>query len=437
LTAPIPNREIRVGDCRALLRDLPDESVNCVVTSPPYWGLRDYGVDGQLGLEATPEEYVALMVEVFSDIRRVLRADGTLWLNLGDSYVSAPPGNKREDLARSRDVKGPARRRRAWNAGAASIHPTRGARGDRLANGHGKMTARKTFRRDGAAVGGPAHLSAPDLKLKDKVGIPWRVAFALQAEGWYLRSDIIWAKPNPMPEAVLDRPTSAHEYVFLFSKSPRYFYDAKAIREPVTGRSHPRGDGVNPKAGPKDDARNDQGLKTSTRFGRGDGFRAGKNETSNGVLGEHRTRAGFNERWRTKQNASFSGAVTELVDERNKRSVWTIATEPYARAHFATFPKKLVEPCILAGCPPGGLVLDPFGGSGTVGEVAEVLGRRWILLELNPAYAEMARARTAQLGLFGDAAASVSAENRGVGWGGGLHCDPVPDHPTRGPRVRG
>jgi site-specific DNA-methyltransferase (adenine-specific) len=361
----LPNREIRVGDCRALLRELPDESVNCVVTSPPYWGLRDYGVDGQLGLEETPEQYVAGMVEVFREVRRVLRADGTCWVNLGDSFVGAPSGNRKEDLARSRDVKGPARRRRSWNDGA--ITPSRGWRGDRLANGRGDNPAilrKKT--RAGAPGSAPAHLAAPGLKPKDLVGIPWRVAFALQSDGWWLRSDIVWHKPNCMPESVSDRPTRAHDYLFLLTKSAKYSYDGEAIKERATGGAHSRGDGRNPKAS-KDQAR----------------------------------------RARSRQNESFSQSTPNLVTMRAKRSVWTIQSEPYHGAHFATFPKKLVEPCILAGCPAGGFVLDPFGGSGTVGEVAEALGRRWMLLELNTAYAEIARARTAQRGLFGDVAAQA------------------------------
>lgn len=368
-------RQVHVGDCRDLLRQMDDDSVNCVVTSPPYWGLRDYGVAGQLGLEKTPEEFVANMVEVFREVRRVLRSDGTLWLNFGDTYVSSPSGNRLEDLTRSRDVKGPARRRRGWNEGANKIAPSRAPNGTNLANGHGKITGRKSFRRDGAPVAGPAHLSAPNLKPKDLVGIPWRVAFALQADGWWLRSDIVWHKPTCMPESVTDRPTRAHDYLFLMTKSAKYSYDADAIKEPATGGAHGSGTGVNPKS-----------------------TGAGENE-----LSVDRRKHGFNQRWRVKQNASFSGSVKDVVETRAKRSVWTVQSEPFEGAHFATFPTKLVTPCILAGCPVDGIVLDPFGGSGTVGEVAEALGRRWILLELSSEYAELARARTAQLGLFVEA----------------------------------
>ena len=230
-----------LGDAATVLRELPERSAQCVVTSPPYWGLRDYGIGEQLGLEATPDEYVAKMVTVFREVRRVLRDAGTLWLNLGDSYGDA----------------------------------------------------------------------------KQLQGIPWRVAFALQADGWYLRRDRIWHKPNPMPDSVTDRCTKAHEYIFLLSKSPRYYYNAEAIAEP----------------------------------------------------------------------AQCAG------DPRNKRSVWTVTTKPFSGAHFATFPPDLIEPCIKAGCPKDGTVLDPFGGAGTTGMVAARLGRNAVLLELNAGYAEMAHAR--------------------------------------------
>ena len=308
-----------VGDCRELLRQLPDESVHCCVTSPPYWGLRDYGVSGQLGLEPTPEEYVANMVEVFREVRRVLRGDGTCWVNLGDSYASGATG--RNDTDRE----------------------TPGGRGGSFRGG-----ARVKLDIDSG------------LKPKDLVGIPWRVAFALQADGWYLRSDIIWSKPNPMPESVTDRPTKAHEYLFLLSRSERYHYDADAVKEPPS-----------PTSG------------GSRREFRGGGAYTGGNSFHNDAVRSNVT----------------PGNDGELA-ARNRRTVWTIATEPTPDAHFATFPRKLVEPCILAGCPLGGTVLDPFGGSGTVGRVAEDLGRRWILFDLNPKYAEIAKRKTAQMGLL-------------------------------------
>ena len=372
---------VHVGDVLNVLPTLAAESVNCVVTSPPYWGLRDYGTDGQLGLEPTPEAYVAKLVAVFREVRRVLRDDGTLWLNLGDSYAGGNYRGGGIDTASDKQRS---------NFGTTDFMATK------------------------ANV-------PPGLKPKDLVGIPWRVAFALQADGWYLRSDIIWSKPNPMPESVTDRPTKAHEYVFLLSKQPRYWYDAEAIADytayPVPRSRAPSGD-------------------YSISSGRNDG-------------GEHRS----------------GGFVTSVT--RNRRTVWTIATQTYPEAHFATYPEKLVEPCVLAGCPSRvcaacgapweritettrtfesgsgraghlphgkngdglqgggatldirrgpvahvstlgwqptcahdaatipGTVLDPFTGSGTTGAVACRLGRNFVGVELNPEYAEMAERRIA------------------------------------------
>jgi DNA modification methylase len=317
------------------LRQLPDESVHCVVTSPPYWGLRDYGAEGQIGLEPTPQEFVAKIVEVFQEVRRVLRKDGVCWLNLGDSYAAGKMGRDDEDEANLR------RRFEAFGTG----RPKAGRKG---ANGQQR--------------------SVPlGFKPKDLVGIPWMVAFALRADGWWLRSDIIWSKPNPMPESVTDRPTKAHEYVFLLTKSERYFYDAEAIKEDATY------------AGP-----NAPGSQAS-----GQGFtrrapeiRKRKNEAL-----AKRQYAGFNDRW----DAAERDGTAPL--SRNKRSVWTIATAPFPEAHFATFPPELPEICIKAGCPVGGTVLDPFGGAGTTGLVADRLQRNCILIELNPEYAAMARRR--------------------------------------------
>lgn len=253
------------GDCRESLRTLDAGSVQTCVTSPPYFGLRDYGHDGQIGLEPTPDEFVAELVSVFREVRRVLRDDGTLWLNLGDSYAS--------------DFKG--------TGGLNSKQPTNA----------GSLYAPRKFN----------HGAKP----KDLLGIPWRVAFALQADGWYLRSDIIWSKPNPMPESVTDRPTKAHEYVFLLSKSPRYFYDADAIREKLADANAQR---------------TTAHYDTADRYGAGNGGNGGLDSLAARMRsGEH------------------SGA--------NKRSVWTVATQPYPGAHFATFPPKLIEPCILAGSP--------------------------------------------------------------------------------------
>ncbi len=317
------------GDCLTALRALPESSVNCCVTSPPYWGLRDYGVAGQIGLEDTLESYVERLVEVFSEVARVLRDDGTLWLNLGDCYTASGWGG----------CVG----RKSLNGGSQHAHD-RAARkvrsGQRLGN-------RSSFRRDRQDFRSVPHRNVSELPTKNLIGVPWRVAFALQASGWVLRSDIIWHKPNPMPESVTDRPTKAHEYIFLFAKSERYHYNAEAIKEKASENSHPRGNGKNPKA---------------------------RHDGQNG----------------SKQNSSFSESVTELVEARNKRSVWSVPTHPYKGAHFATFPPALIKPCILAGCPVGGTVLDPFGGSGTTGMVALELGRKAVLIELNPEYAAMA-----------------------------------------------
>ena len=330
---------ILVGDVRAMLETLPDESVHCVVTSPPYWGLRDYGVDGQLGLEPTPGEYVAKMVEVFREVRRVLRTDGTLWLNLGDSYA---------------------------NTGAADSSKVGGFTGDRIRNN-----------RKGIMDSRPRGIPS-GLKPKDLVGIPWRLAFALQADGWWLRQDIIWSKPNPMPESVRDRCTKAHEYIFLLTKSERYWYDAEAISEEATGgdpgnvthkhvAAYENGD---------DKARTKAGL-LSYSF-----KRRTATEGKPGAPKQHRE---------DRDDIAYYGT-------RNKRSVWTITTKGFSEAHFATFPPELPEICIKAGCPPGGVVLDPFFGAGTTGLVADRLGRDCIGIELNPAYADMARRR-----ILGDA----------------------------------
>ena len=304
---------ILVGDCIESMRGLPDQSVQTCVTSPPYFGLRDYGHDGQIGLEPTPDEFVGKLVEVFREVRRVLRDDGTLWLNLGDSY--------------------------ARNAGPEE---------SKLASLHTMGVGQKKAHEMGAMRKGE-NKPPPGLKPKDLIGIPWRVAFALQADGWYLRQDIIWHKPNPMPESVTDRCTKAHEYIFLLSKSERYFYDAEAVSEACSGKPHAPGNKCSTSGG---HLRNDFGTDAMQR-------------------------------------------VWGASGRRNKRSVWTVTTKPFKGAHFATFPPDLIEPCIKAGCPEGGIVLDPFGGSGTTGVVAQTWGRKFILCELNPEYAQMARDRIA------------------------------------------
>jgi DNA modification methylase len=351
----LPLNTIIHGDALDVLLTCPNESVNCIVTSPPYWGLRDYNLEpqiwggdpacrhewaetvvpsgggngksfrrdreawhnrgtcqpgfcskcgawlGSFGLEPTPELYVKHSVQIFSEVRRVMRKDGTLWLNIGDSYAAGGREANQEHLERM---------------------------------GNGTCTARAL---------GPK-MAPPGLKPKDLVGIPWRIAFALQADGWYLRSDIIWHKPNPMPESVTDRPTKAHEYIFLMSKSERYYYDANAITEKS----------VMP-AGTAGTWRGNVDFKLP-----GGGPRFAKPNLGGSIDGT-----------------------------RNKRSVWTVATRPFPEAHFATFPEKLVEPCIKAGCPEGGVVLDPFGGSGTVGVVAKKLFRNYVLIDLNPDYCAM------------------------------------------------
>ena len=305
------------GDVINRLKDLPDRSIQCVVTSPPYWGLRDYGVEGQLGLEPTPELYVENMVEVFREIKRVLKDDGTCWLNLGDTYSAQRWTKKGLDYTEAQPMNG---MKDNWRA----IAPTK-------------------------------YSGLPD---KNLVGIPWRVAFALQSDGWYLRQDIIWHKPNPMPESVQDRCTKAHEYIFLLTKSANYFYDADAVREPVAESSIGR---LNQNI--------DQQVGTT---------RANGGKKSNGNL----------------------KAVGDIEKGRNKRSVWTITTKPYKEAHFAVFPPKIPELCIKAGSKEGDIVLDPFFGSGTTGWVAQRLGRKWIGIELNAEYIKIAEKRFAQRELF-------------------------------------
>jgi len=323
------------------LRSLPDASVHCIVTSPPYWGLRDYGVPGQLGLEKTPEEYLARMVEVFREARRVLRDDGTAWCNLGDSYAGSGCG---------------------WGGGSFS------EKSGHFQKIHGDVEHKNKDQ-----------TPPPGLKPKDLCGIPWRLALALQADGWYLRCDIIWAKPNPMPESVTDRPTRAHEYIFLLSKSARYYYDAEAIMEPVSENTH---------------ARISQDL--AKQIG---SFRANGGGKTNGpmkavVKGSTRKMAEAGSG--IKHNDSYETAMALKVSARNKRTVWAVPSAAFKDAHFATFSPKLIEPCILAGCPRGGTVLDPFVGSGTTCAVAKALGRNSIGIELNPKYVAMAERRVAR-----------------------------------------
>tara|TARA_R100001594_G_scaffold7420_1_gene20071 strand:+ start:978 stop:1904 length:927 start_codon:yes stop_codon:yes gene_type:complete len=299
------------GNVTDKLKEIESNTVQCVVTSPPYWGLRDYGSDGQLGLEETPEEYVENMVEVFREIKRVLKNDGTVWLNLGDTYLAQTgkgfPGTGQRNIPNS-----------------------------------SKYAAKKIKR-------------PKSLKPKNIIGIPWRVAFALQSDGWYLRQDIIWHKPNPMPESVKDRCTKSHEYIFLLTKSAKYYYNIDAIREPHQTNS------VNKMRDRSTESYNNSYIKD--RFSKG-------------------------ERPQGHENG------------RNKRSVWSINTKPYKEAHFAVFPPKLPELCIKAGSAKGDIILDPFFGSGTTGWVAQRLGRKWIGVELNPEYIKIANKRFQQQELF-------------------------------------
>ena len=366
---------ILVGDCREKLASLGDGSINCCVTSPPYYGLRDYGSASQIGLEDTPDAFVNQLVSVFREVRRVLRDDGTLWLNLGDSYAGSGKGGN------------PEAGKQATNKGSQTVRVLYGETGKTAREAAVTNVTRKTWRAGAGRADGEVDErgqrnrngigAVADIKAKDLIGIPWMVAFALRADGWYLRQDIIWHKPNPMPESVQDRCTRAHEYVFMLSKSARYFYDADAISEDAI---YP-GDLGLLRRPDGDDLPNVAAYAKSVRT------RQAAKRTLDKQRGHGRRHAGFNDRWDAmERDEQCSGT-------RNKRSVWTVATRPYAEAHFATYPPALIEPCILAGCPVGGKVLDPFGGAGTTGLVADRLGRNAVLIELNPEYAELARHR--------------------------------------------
>lgn len=308
--------KILCGDALSVLKTLPDQSVNCCITSPPYFGLRNYGIDGQIGLESTIDQYVQKLVDVFHEVHRVLRDDGTLWVNLGDSY----------------------------NAGRNGGHPG--------GKKQWKPEQKKYQERSGANVEG--------LKPKDLIGVPWRVAFALQKDGWILRQDIIWHKPGPMPESCQDRCTRSHEYLFLLAKNNKYYYDAEAIKEKAKyGEHHAKYQGTYHRhkieSMQKDGATN------------GEAYQCGLQNPAKNPL------------------------------KRNKRSVWTVQTASYDGAHFAVFPPALIEPCVLAGCPVDGVVLDPFAGSGTTGMVAKQQGRNSVLIELNPQYVKLIEERCAEV----------------------------------------
>jgi DNA modification methylase len=373
---------IKQGDWLEVLKTMPNCSVHCVVTSPPYWGLRDYGVAGQLGLERTPEEYVAKMVEGFREVRRVLRDDGTCWVNLGDSYAS----NGGHSDSQCNDRRG------EYNIGRRPEHEVRAFRA--------RAGSDCDPKRGSAAAGQPKKHCAT-LKPKDLTGVPWLVAFALRADGWYLRQDIIWAKPNPMPESVTDRCTKSHEYIFLLTKSARYWYDQNAILEPVSESTHARlaqdveaqigseraNGGHKTNGNMKAVARTPTSYKGSVPGRRGGPGQDRRSDNDRSARKLAASGSGI------KSNESFSNAVCCLVEQRNKRSVWTVTTRGYAEAHFATFPPEIPEICIKAGCPEGGTVLDPFCGAGTTGMVAKRLMRSFVGIELNPQYVEMARRR--------------------------------------------
>jgi DNA modification methylase len=346
------------GDCRDVLKTLPDESVHCVVTSPPYFGLRDYGVAGQLGLETSLAAFIDAMVGVFEEVRRVLRSDGTAWVNMGDSYAN--------------DGK--------W--------------GGHTGGKHVKALHCSPIGRNKRYTG---------LKPKDLCGMPWRLAFAMQEAGWWLRQDIIWAKPNPMPESVLDRCTKAHEYIFLLAKSERYYFDGDAIAEDaitednrrpygsegawqLDGRPEEQKHGGEQRKSKMPDGW-DTGQGAHGTVHRGGREKGKKVELARGFRGGSYVQGEPGPRKEVGNTYAPDGF------KRNKRSVWTVATAPYKESHFATFPPALIKPCIIAGCPAGGTVLDPFFGAGTTGLVADRNGRNCIGIELNPEYAAMAERR--------------------------------------------
>jgi len=330
------NNNIFQGDSLEILKTFPDASVDCCVTSPPYYGLRDYGKAGQIGLEDTPESFIAKLVSVFQEVYRVLKPEATLWLNIGDSYASTGKNRTEEQAAASSILAG------------------------------GKTNQAQILKQKSKITG--------DLKQKDLIGIPWMLAFALRSEGWYLRQDIIWHKPNPMPESVTDRCTKAHEYIFLLSKSKRYYFDAEVIKTVAKN--------------PADDLRR---LKAQTWDNKNtpDTLRNGIRPKS----GNKSRKTGSERGCPADTGSNVCGSVPWEGEKANKRSVWTVNTKPYKEAHFATFPVELIKDCVLAGCPVGGLVLDPFMGAGTTALVAYMQQRNYVGIELNPAYVQIANDR--------------------------------------------
>lgn len=408
--------KVYLGNSLEVIKTFPDESVDCVVTSPPYYGLRDYGTgtwvggdpncdheaarkktrfdyaidekqasskgtdmkcysnvcpicgavrkDEQIGLEETPEAYIERLVSLFREIRRVLKKEGTCWVNLGDSYNSSPSGNSAENIETHRD----------------SISYKKVKKGE----------DRSQQRKAGLVKG---------LKPKDLIGIPWMFAFAMRADGWYLRQDIIWHKPNPMPEAVTDRCTKSHEYIFLFSKSQKYFFDYEAIMEEAVTQ-------VDPRIGKRVEY---DGMRKGQEGTGNRSFVSLKVRYGNGTKAERTHEQGYAQKENGGHRDNSGGFDSEMVIKdgmvvRNKRDVWSVQVRPNKEAHFATYPQMLIQPCILAGCKQGGVVLDPFMGSGTTGIVARKLGRKYVGIELNPEYQKMAERRIANLGedLFSD-----------------------------------
>ncbi|WP_212692497.1 DNA-methyltransferase [Vallitalea guaymasensis] len=336
-------------DCRKGLKLIDDNSIDCCITSPPYWGLRDYGVDGQIGLEDTLQKYIENMVQVFREIKRVLKKDGTVWLNLGDSYVGTGGDRKKA-------VLNPVFYQQQQ-------HNPKGGRYEKI-----------------------QELKKINLKPKDLIGIPWRIAFALQDDGWYLRSDIIWSKSNCMPESAKDRPTKAHEYIFLLSKSRKYYYDYQSIMEPIAASTIQRlsQDIENQKGSDRANGGSKRNGAMKAVIGKGNSktFRGG---------GSYTKGQSFNNS-STSERESHGNAVNEN-GVRNKRTVWTVSTSQFKQAHFATFPEKLIEPCVFAGCPKNGIVLDPFMGSGTTALVAWENNRNYIGFELNNDYKDISQKR--------------------------------------------
>lgn len=353
-----PDVTLYHGDALGVLRELPDESVDCCTTSPPYWGLRDYGHPDQIGLEPTPNGYITSLIQVFAEVRRVLTAGGTLWLNLGDGYAQGSKGNSGE------------------------IRP-----GDKQGTNTGSLATRRGSKIGPKRTGGTNGFCKP----KDLLGMPWRVAFALQDDGWWLRSAITWCKPNPMPESVTDRPTKGTEMVFMLSRSPRYYFGQDDLREPYSY----------------------DGRKILEIHGTSEAGHANYANREGKSRWPGLSAAAAAARREVKEGGHVESEPMEITHAgRNIRDYWLIAPEPYPEAHFAVFPQELARRMILGGCPPGGTVLDPFGGSGTTARVARKLERRSILIELNESYCEMASRRLSQQSLL---AAASFQDTRGDG----------------------